>query len=57
MNPKLYTNSKRTTFLLDADILEKVQDRADKSGKSLSQYINHLLEEHVGVKPKSHSTS
>ena len=37
----------RISITIDSDILEKLRDRAEYDGRSLSQYINIVLKRHL----------
>lgn len=37
----------RVSLTLDWDVLEKVREEAEKDDRSLSQYINIVLKEHI----------
>ncbi len=37
----------RVSITLDWDLLEKVREEAEKDDRSLSQYINIVLKEHI----------
>ena len=37
----------RVCITLDSDILEKVREKAEYDGRSLSQYINLVLKRHL----------
>ena len=37
----------RISITIDNDILEKLRDRAEYDGRSLSQYINLVLKRHL----------
>ena len=37
----------KISITIDGDILEKIKDAAEKDDRSLSQYINIILKEHL----------
>lgn len=37
----------KISITIDGDILEKIKDAAEKDDRSLSQYINIVLKEHL----------
>ena len=37
----------RISITIDGDILEKIKDKAEYDGRSLSQYINMVLKRHL----------
>ena len=37
----------KISITIDGDVLEKVKELADRDDRSLSQYINIVLKEHV----------
>lgn len=37
----------RISITIDGDILEKIKDKAEYDGRSLSQYINLVLKRHL----------
>ncbi|MBR5272319.1 MAG: toxin-antitoxin system protein [Clostridia bacterium] len=37
----------KISITLDSDILEKVKSEAEKDDRSLSQYINLILKQHI----------
>lgn len=41
---------------IDGDVLEKLKNEAEKDDRSLSQYINVVLEEHIRVKEQKDAT-
>ena len=41
------TNKKRCNFILDTEIVEKARDRAAEQRRSLTKYIEILIEEDV----------
>jgi len=42
---------------LDADIIEKIRDLAEASDRSVSQYVNLVLKEHLKKKEKKDTVS
>ena len=43
---------KRINFTIDSDILEIIREEAEMDDRSLSQYINIILKEHIKAKAK-----
>ena len=39
----------RISITIDSDVLEQIRDAAEKDDRSLSQYINLVLKEHIRV--------
>ena len=37
----------KISITIDSDILEKIKDKAEEDDRSLSQYINLVLKQHV----------
>ena len=37
----------KISITIDSDLLEKVKDEAEKDDRSLSQYINLVLKQHI----------
>lgn len=42
----------RISITIDGDILEKIKDKAEYDGRSLSQYINLVLKRHLEEEKK-----
>lgn len=42
----------RISITIDGDILEKIRDKAEYDGRSLSQYINLVLKRHLEEEEK-----
>ena len=42
----------RISITIDSDILEKIRDKAEYDGRSLSQYINLVLKRHLEEEEK-----
>lgn len=40
----------KISITVDSDVLEKVKDAAERDDRSLSQYINLILKEHIREK-------
>ena len=38
---------KKISIKIDCDVLEKIRDKAEYDGRSLSQYINLVLKRHL----------
>lgn len=45
----------KISITIDSDLLEKLRDRADYDGRSLSQYINIVLRRHIEAIEKRES--
>ena len=43
---------KKINFTIDSDILEIIREEAEQDDRSLSQYINIILKEHIKAKVK-----
>ena len=43
---------KKINFTIDSDILETIREEAEQDDRSLSQYINIILKEHIKAKAK-----
>ena len=43
---------KKINFTIDSDILEIIREEAEQDDRSLSQYINIILKEHIKAKAK-----
>lgn len=43
----------KISITIDSDILEKIRQEADKDDRSLSQYINLILKDHIRKLDKS----
>lgn len=46
----------KISITIDADILSEAKEFADKDERSLSQYINLVLKEHVKCRKDNHSS-
>ena len=44
---------KKVSITLDWDLLEQLKDRAENCDRSLSQYINLALKEHIAAQKKN----
>ena len=42
----------KISITIDSDILEKIKDKAEYDGRSLSQYINLVLKKHLEEEEK-----
>ena len=42
----------RVSLTIDSDIIAKIRELADKDDRSLSQYVNLILREHIVSKDK-----
>ncbi len=38
----------KISITIDSDLLEKIKEAAEKDDRSLSQYINIVLKQHIG---------
>ena len=43
---------KKINFTIDSDVLEIIREEAEQDDRSLSQYINIILKEHIKAKEK-----
>ncbi len=42
----------KISITIDSDVLEKIKDAAERDDRSLSQYINIVLKQHIGADRK-----
>lgn len=47
----------KISITIDGDVLEKLKIEADQDDRSLSQYINLVLKEHIKEKEQKDATS
>lgn len=45
----------KVSITLDADIIERIKQLAEQHDRSLSQYINVVLKDHIHAKDTKHS--
>lgn len=42
----------KISITIDSDVLEKIKEAAERDDRSLSQYINIVLKQHIGADRK-----
>ena len=46
----------RLSVTIDTEVLDELRDRAKQDQRTLSNYINHILKQHLAQERQSHST-